>query len=77
MDGDKLYSPKAAKEFLHLKSHLTIYKWLSQKKMQRTKIGGKTLIRESELLKLIVDGAPPRKLQRAAKTDATATDVKV
>ena len=37
-------------------SKWTIYSWLSQGKLQRTKVGGRTMIRESELLKVIQDG---------------------
>lgn len=45
-------------------SKWTVYAWLSQGKLQRTKIGGRTMIRESELAKVIVDGGKspsPRK----------------
>ena len=38
-------------------SKWTIYAWLSQGKLQRTKVGGRTMIRESELQKVIKDGA--------------------
>jgi excisionase family DNA binding protein len=45
-------------------SKWTIYAWLSQGRMQRTKVGGRTMIRESELSKVIQDGGkgltPPR-----------------
>jgi excisionase family DNA binding protein len=37
-------------------SKWTIYAWLSQGKLQRTKVGGRTMIRESELQKVIQDG---------------------
>jgi len=37
-------------------SKWTIYSWLSQGKLQRTKVGGRTMVRESELAKVIVDG---------------------
>ena len=45
-------------------SKWTVYAWLSQGRMERTKVGGRTMIRESELSKVIQDGgkglAPPR-----------------
>lgn len=44
-------------------SKWTIYAWLSQGKLKRTKVGGRTMIRESELAKVIEDGgksASPR-----------------
>jgi len=37
-------------------SKWTVHAWLSQGKLQRTKVGGRTMIRESELAKVIVDG---------------------
>jgi excisionase family DNA binding protein len=37
-------------------SKWTVYAWLSQGKLQRTKVGGRTMIRESELQKVIKDG---------------------
>jgi hypothetical protein len=56
MNPDKLYSIPDAAEFLGGVSPWTIHTWLSQGKMQRTKVGGRTMIRESELAKLIQDG---------------------
>jgi excisionase family DNA binding protein len=38
-------------------SKWTVHAWLSQGKLQRTKVGGRTMIRESELAKVIQDGA--------------------
>ena len=37
-------------------SKWTVHAWLSQGKMQRTKVGGRTMIRESELQRVIEDG---------------------
>jgi excisionase family DNA binding protein len=37
-------------------SRWTVRAWLSQGKLQRTKVGGRTMIRESELQKVIEDG---------------------
>jgi excisionase family DNA binding protein len=37
-------------------SKWTVYAWLSQGKLQRTKVGSRTMIRESELVKVIQDG---------------------
>lgn len=37
-------------------SKWTIHAWLSQGKLQRTKVGGRTMIRESELQRVIEDG---------------------
>jgi excisionase family DNA binding protein len=44
-------------------SKWTVYAWLSQGKLQRTKVGGRTMIRESELAKVIREGdnaRPPK-----------------
>jgi len=38
-------------------SKWTVHAWLSQGKLRRTKVGGRTMIRESELEKVIQDGA--------------------
>lgn len=56
MDLDKLYSVSDAAKLLGGISKWTIHAWLSQGKMQRTKVGGRTMIRESELRKVIEDG---------------------
>lgn len=37
-------------------SKWTIHAWLSQGKLQRTKVGSRTMIRESELQKVIQEG---------------------
>jgi excisionase family DNA binding protein len=56
MDLDKLYSVSEAAKFLGGISKWTIHAWLSQGKMERTKVGGRTMIRESQLQKVIQDG---------------------
>jgi excisionase family DNA binding protein len=37
-------------------SKWTVHAWLSQGKLRRTKVGGRTMIRESELQRVINDG---------------------
>jgi len=37
-------------------SKWTVHAWLSQGKLERTKVGGRTMIRESELQKVIKEG---------------------
>ena len=54
---DRLYSVEEAAKMLGGISRWTIHAWLSQGRMQRTKVDGRTMIRESELLKMIEDGA--------------------
>jgi excisionase family DNA binding protein len=56
MDLDKLYSVSEATKLLGGISKWTIYAWLSQGRLQRTKVGSRTMIRESELQKVIDDG---------------------
>jgi excisionase family DNA binding protein len=68
MDLDRLYSVSDAAKVLGGISKWTVHAWLSQGKMQRTKVGGRTMIRESELQKVIQDGGKspsPRSLPEA------------
>jgi excisionase family DNA binding protein len=37
-------------------SKWTVHAWLSQGRLQRTKVGSRTMIRESELARVIEDG---------------------
>lgn len=46
-------------------SKWTVHAWLSQGKLQRTKVGGRTMIRESELQKVIEDGGKSSAPRRA------------
>ena len=41
-------------------SKWTVHAWLSQGKLQRTKVGGRTMIRESELARVVQDGGKSR-----------------
>jgi excisionase family DNA binding protein len=45
-------------------SKWTVYAWLSQGKLQRTKVGARTMIRESELAKVIEEGGKSRSPRR-------------
>ena len=68
MNGfDNLLSVEEAAKRLGGISKWTIHAWLTKGKMQRTKVGGRTMIRESELQKVIADGgkspAPKRQPQ--------------
>lgn len=49
MDEDKLYSAEDAAVFLGGLSKHTIHAWLSSGKLRRTKVGARTMIRESDL----------------------------
>jgi excisionase family DNA binding protein len=52
-------------------SKWTVHAWLSQGKLQRTKVGGRTMIRESELQKVIQDGG-----KSPARSPGNATQLK-
>jgi excisionase family DNA binding protein len=63
-DMEKLYSVQAAAEKLGGLSKWTIYAYLSSGKLKRTKVGGRTMIRESELMRLIHDETPAEAAER-------------
>jgi len=52
---ESLYSVEEAARLLGGISKWTVHAWLSQGKLRRTKVGGRTMIRESELQKVIED----------------------
>ncbi len=62
---ENLFSVEEAAKRLGGLSKWTINKWLTEEKLLRTKVGGRTMIRESELLKVMNDGgkspAPKRR----------------
>jgi excisionase family DNA binding protein len=53
---DPLLSVEEAARRLGGISKWTVHAWLSQGRLQRTKVGGRTMIRQSELAKVIDDG---------------------
>jgi excisionase family DNA binding protein len=53
---ENLLSVEEAARRLGGLSKWTVHAWLSQGKLQRTKVGGRTMIRESELARVIQDG---------------------
>lgn len=53
---DPLVSIEEAARLLGGLSKYTIQAWLSQGKLQRTKAGSRTMIRKSELARVMVDG---------------------
>lgn len=57
---DALISVDEAARLLGGISKWTVHAWLSQGRLQRTKVGGRTMIRESELEKVIQDGGKSR-----------------
>lgn len=53
---DALLSVEEAARLLGGVSKWTIHAWLAKGRLRRTKVGSRTMIRESELLKVIQDG---------------------
>ena len=62
---DALLSVEEAARKLGGLSKYTIHAWLSSGKLRRTKVGSRTMIRESELQRVIEDGgkSPAARLQ--------------
>jgi excisionase family DNA binding protein len=61
---DNLFSVTEAAKHLRI-SKFTIEAWLSKNKLQRTKVGRRTMIRQSELERVLEDGGKspaPRRL---------------
>jgi excisionase family DNA binding protein len=56
MSLEQLLSVQEAAKRLGGLSPWTVYSWLSQGRLQRTKVGARTMIRESELARFVEDG---------------------
>lgn len=69
---DKLISVSEAARRLGGISKWTVHAWLSQGRLQRTKVGNRTMIKESELAKVIQEGgkspAPKRHKIRCSES---------
>jgi excisionase family DNA binding protein len=74
MSLEKLYSVEEAAKALGI-SHWTVWSKLKNGDLRRTKIGGRTVIRESELKKLIVDQPlKARNVNRLLNEEAVAAE---
>lgn len=69
MDEDKLCSVKDAAAYLGGLSVYTIHAWLSQGRLRRVKVGSRTMIRESELQRVIEDGGKSLGPRRSVASD--------
>ena len=70
MSMDQLLSLSEAARRLGGVSVWTIRAWLTQGRLRRTKVGSRTMIRESELLKVMQDGGKsPVRHRRATKSE--------
>jgi len=56
---DELMSVQEAAKRLGGISKWTVYAWLSQGRLQRTKVGSRTMIRQSQLLRILKEGSGP------------------
>jgi excisionase family DNA binding protein len=71
---EQLLSVEEAARRLGGLSKWTIHAWLAQGKLRRTKVGARTMIRESELEKVIRDGGKSLSgLQESGKNNANAS----
>jgi excisionase family DNA binding protein len=71
---DTLFSVEEAARRLGGISKWTVPAWLSQGRLLRTKVGGRTMIRESELTKVIEDGGKSPAPSRAEEPAETKTE---
>lgn len=76
---DTLLSVDEAARRLGGLSKYTIHAWLAKGKLRRTKVGSRTMIRESELQRVIEDGgkspAPPQRKDGEPGTAGTLLNV--
>ena len=55
-DEDKLFDVKGSAAYLGGVSPYTVHAWLSEGRLRRVKIGSRTMIKRSELDRLIAEG---------------------
>ena len=70
---EQLFSIEDAARKLGGISKWTLHAWLSQGRLSRTKVGGRTMIRESELQRVITDGAKSAGPSRRSSPQLCAT----
>ncbi|MDR3411078.1 MAG: helix-turn-helix domain-containing protein [Formivibrio sp.] len=61
---ETLYSVTDAARMLGGVSKFTIYSWMSRGLLERTRVGGRVMVRESSLLKLLEQGNNPEIVRR-------------
>jgi len=76
MEAGKLYSVEDAALFLGGISKWTVHAWLAKGKLQRTKIGSRTMIRESDLQSFIARCNPPTNADELIESGATPAAVR-
>jgi excisionase family DNA binding protein len=70
MQTDALLPIEEAARRLGGLSKYTIHAWLSSGKLRRTKVGSRTMIRESELQRVIEDGGKSPSARGASKSQS-------
>lgn len=69
---ETLYSVEEAAKILGGVSKFTIYAWMSRGVLERTRVGGRVMVRESSLLKLLEQGNQ-QEVARRKKGDSHAS----
>jgi hypothetical protein len=69
----KLHSIESAAEFLGGLSPWTIRAWLSQGKLQRVKVGSRTMIREQDLIDMAKPETPAQAAARNSRREQQLT----
>jgi hypothetical protein len=69
----KLHSIESAAEFLGGLSPWTIRAWLSQGKLQRVKVGSRTMIREQDLIDMAKPETPAQAAARNSRREQELT----
>jgi excisionase family DNA binding protein len=72
MGSDKLYSVEDAAVFLGGISKWTVHAWLAKGKLRRTKVGSRTMIRESDLQAFIAQCNPEAQAEPNGDCDIPA-----
>ena len=67
---ERLLTVEQAAQALGGISKYTVQAWLSSGKLQRTKVGSRTMIRESALESVLVDGGKSQRSPRVELSDA-------
>ena len=67
---ERLLTVEQAAQALGGISKYTVHAWLSSGKLQRTKVGSRTMIRESALESVLVDGGKSARVRKAELSDA-------
>lgn len=71
--GWRLFPVEEAARRLGGLSKYTIHAWMSSGKLRRTKVGSRTMIRESELERVIEDGGESRAASKTTGDEAAGS----